>query len=174
MKTNIALIGFMGVGKSAVGKLLAQKTGKKLIEVDALIIQKAGKTIPQIFHEGEIAFREMEIAVIKEVAAGKNQIIACGGGAALNKINIDRLKLNSVIIWLTATPSVILKRTSSDQTARPLLNNKDKLSDIRILLKYRKPYYKGAADIVIDTSRSNIEAVVEEIINQLKENANIN
>ena len=79
--------------------------------MDSLIDEKAGKSIPRIFQEdGEIAFREMEIEVIKEIASRKNQVIDCGGGVVLNKINIDRLKQNAVIVWLTASPSDILKR----------------------------------------------------------------
>ena len=80
MKTNIALIGFMGTGKTAVGEVLAEKLGKKLVELDFLIEQKAGKPIPVIFQQdGEIAFRELEIEVAGEVSAGTNLVIACGG-----------------------------------------------------------------------------------------------
>src|ERR1035437_3779739 len=112
MKSNIALIGFMGTGKTAVGKLLAARLNKKFIELDDLIVQAAGKPITQIFEQdGEIAFRELEIAVVKQVAQRKRQVIACGGGIVLNRINIDRLKENGVVVLLTATPSVILKRT---------------------------------------------------------------
>ena len=91
MKTSVALIGFMGVGKSAVGEELAARLGKKLVRVDALIESKAGKSIPRIFEEeGETTFREREIEVIKEIAAEKDQVIDCGGGVVLNRINIDR------------------------------------------------------------------------------------
>ena len=81
MKTNIALIGFMGTGKTAVGRALSQKLDKEFLELDPLIEQNAGMTIPQIFEKyGEIGFRELEIAVTKEVAERKNAVIACGGG----------------------------------------------------------------------------------------------
>ena len=81
MKTSIALIGFMGVGKTAVGKALAGKLNKRFVELDALIEQKAGKSIPEIFQQdGEIAFRELEIEVTKEVSEDKSLVIACGGG----------------------------------------------------------------------------------------------
>ncbi|MDD5039459.1 MAG: shikimate kinase, partial [Dehalococcoidales bacterium] len=126
MKTNIALIGFMGTGKTAVGQLLAKKLKMKFIEMDWLIAQKAGKSIPDIFRDGEIAFREREIEVTKEIAGEKNSVIACGGGIVLNKINIDRLKEGAIIVYLTASPRVILKRTSSEQGKRPLLNTANK------------------------------------------------
>ena len=80
-----------------------------------MIEQKAGKTIPEIFREdGEIAFRELEIEVSKEAAEEKNAVIDCGGGVVLNKINIDRLRKDTVIVYLTASPGVILKRTVTE------------------------------------------------------------
>ncbi len=170
MKSNIALIGFMGTGKTAAGRLLAERLHKKFAETDALIEQKSGKSIPEIFQQdGEVAFRELEIEVIKEVAEGKNQVIACGGGIVLNKINIDRLKQDSIIAYLTASPRVILERTSGDGETRPLLNVSDKTAEIRELLRFRKPFYERAADIRIDTSKLDINAVVEQILNKAKE-----
>ena len=170
-KSNIALIGFMGVGKSAVGQELAGRLNKELAEVDSYIVKMAGKTIDQIFKDGEIAFRELEIAAVKEISIGNNKIIACGGGVVLNKINIDRLKLNSVIVWLTTTPGVILKRTRSDGGTRPLIERDTGITDIRELLSYRKPYYQRAADLQVDTSRASIREVAEEIILKLKDYA---
>ena len=83
MKTSIALIGFMGTGKTVVGKALAEKLGREFVELDTLIEQKAGKPISEIFQQdGEVAFRELEIEVTKEVSENKNQVIACGGGGS--------------------------------------------------------------------------------------------
>jgi len=170
MKSNIALIGFMGGGKSAVGKALAKKLGKGFVELDSLIEQKAGKSIPEIFQEdGEVAFRELEIEITKEVSREKNLVIACGGGIVLNKINIDRLRKESVIVYLIASPRVILKRIQGMGEERPLLNTPNKALTIRELLAFRKPFYERAADIKIDTSGLDIAAVVEQIISRLKE-----
>ena len=175
MKTNIALIGFMGVGKTAVGEALAEKLDKKFIELDSLIEQKAGKTIPEIFRQdGEIAFRELEIEVTKEVAKDKNQVIACGGGVVLNKINIDRLRNESTMVYLEASPQVILKRVSGGRTERPLLKASNKALTIQELLRFRKPFYERAADIKIDTSKLAIDSVVEQIINKLKRDESFN
>jgi len=175
MKTNIALIGFMGTGKTAVGKALAEKLGKKFVELDSLIEQKAGKSIPEIFkQDGEIAFRELEIEVTKEVARGKNQVIACGGGVVLNKINIDRLRKESLIVYLTASPKIILKRTSNDAEERPLLKVANPALTIQELLKFRRPFYERAADIKIDTSKLDVDSIVEQIINKLKEHESFN
>ena len=174
MKTSIALIGFMGTGKTVVGKALAEKLGKEFIELDALIERKAGKTIPEIFQQdGEIAFRELEIEAAKEVSQKRNVIIACGGGIVLNKINIDRLKKESLIVYLTASPEVILRRTSSDRNERPLLEATDKASEVRRLLQFRKPFYERAAGITIDTSKLDIDSVAARIIEKVKENESL-
>lgn len=170
MKTSIALIGFMGTGKTAVGKALAERLGKEFVEVDSLIEQKAGKTIPEIFQQdGEIAFRELEIEVIKEVAPKKNTVIACGGGVVLNRINIDRLRKECILVYLTAAPEVILQRTTGDKNERPLLHKSDKAAQIRELLRFRQPFYERAADIKIDTSTLDINSVAEQIIKKVKE-----
>ncbi len=170
MKANIALIGFMGTGKTAVGQLLAKKLGRKFIELDLFIEQKAGKSIPDIFQkDGEIAFRELEIGVTKEVSGEKNSVIACGGGLVLNKINIDRLREGARIVYLTASPRVILKRVSREAGQRPLLEVDNPTLTIKELLKFRKPFYERAADITIDTSKLDINAVAEQIIEKLKE-----
>ena len=175
MKTSIALIGFMGTGKTVVGKALAKKLNRTFVELDSLIEQKAGKSIPEIFQQdGEVRFREFEIEVTKEIAERENTVIACGGGLVLNKINIDRLKTNSLIVYLTASPEVILKRTSGDRGERPLLNVPDRVSEIRELLEFRKPFYERAADITIDTSKPDISSVVEQIISTAKNSESLN
>ncbi len=169
MKTNIALIGFMGAGKTAVGQLLARKLGRKFVELDLLIEQQAEKSIPEIFQQdGEIAFRELEIEVTKQIAKETDSVIACGGGLVLNKINIDRLRESSRIVYLTASPGVILKRTARQAGQRPLLAVDNPALAVDELLKFRKPFYERAADITINTSKSGIEPVTEQIIERLK------
>ena len=169
MKTSIALIGFMGTGKTVVGKALAQRLSREFIELDSLVELKAGKTIPQIFlQEGEIAFRELEIKVTKEIALRSNTVIACGGGVVLNKINIDRLRQKCAVILLTASPDVILKRTSTDKNERPLLMASDKARKIGELIRFRQPLYERAAEIKVDTSKININTVTEQIISNLE------
>ena len=174
MKTNVALIGFMGVGKTAVGEVLAKQLNREFIELDLLIEQKAGKSIPEIFEQdGEIAFRELEIEAVKQIAGEKNLVVACGGGVVLNKINIDRLREESRIVYLTAFPRRILERVSIGGE-RPLLKTDDLALKIRDLLSFRKPFYERAADIKIDTSKLGIDAVVEQIIVKLKDDESFN
>ena len=171
MKTSIALIGFMGVGKTAVGKVLAKKLNREFVELDSLIERKAGKPIPEIFEQdGEVAFRELEIEVTKEVSGNKNQVIACGGGIVLNNINIDRLKRDSIIVYLTASPGVILKRVSNSGE-RPVLKINN-LPTIQELLRFREPFYERAADFKINTSRADIKSVIDQIIDKVKQDEN--
>jgi len=175
MKTNIALIGFMGTGKTVVGQVLAKKLDRQFIELDSLIEQRAGKSIPEIFQkDGEIAFREFEIKATREVSKGRDSVIACGGGIVLNKINIDRLSESSRIVYLTASPITILKRTSTDKNERPLLNVPDAALRIKELLKFRQPFYERAADITINTSKLDVESVAEKIIARLKADEGFN
>jgi len=175
MKSNVALMGFMGVGKTAVGKVLANKLNREFIELDSLIEQKAGKPIPEIFRQdGEIAFREFEIEVTKEVSQRERVVIACGGGIVLNQINIDRLRQKSVIVYLTASPGVILNRVLNSGGERPLLKTADKALAIQKLLKFRKPFYERATDIRIDTSKLSDDSVAERIIAELKKDESFN
>ena len=169
MKSNIALIGFMGTGKTAVGQVLAKRLNRPLVEVDSVIKKMAGKTIPQIFNnDGEIVFRELEIEAIKKAAALEKQVIVCGGGAVLNTINIDRLRAKGVVINLTASLEIILKRLAQDGDNRPLININWPPERIKELMKFRKPFYDRAADIAINTSKLSIEAAADKIINRLK------
>ncbi len=175
MKTNIALIGFMGTGKSAIGRALAEKLGWRFVEIDQLIEEMSGKTIPEIFQQnGEIAFRELEIKATKKAAQGKRQVIACGGGMVLNKINVDRLRETSRMVYLRASLRKILERTSKDRNERPLLDVPDPAQRIQALLDFRKPFYERAADIMINTSRLSIDRIADLIINRLKEDEGFN
>lgn len=168
MKTNIALIGFMGAGKTTIARALAQKINREFVELDSLIERNAGKAITDIFsQDGEIAFRESEMRVTEKISRGRNMVIACGGGIVLNRINIDRLKKKSLVIYLSVSPEVLLQRLANTKNSRPLLNGKDMETTIAELLEYRKPLYKAAADIVIDTTEMDVDSVVKYIITSL-------
>jgi shikimate kinase len=169
MKTSLALIGFMGVGKSAVAELLARRLGKTLVEIDCAIERRAEKSAAQIFKdEGEIGFRQREIEAVKEIAEGKNQVVACGGGVVLNLINIDRLKRDCVIIWLKASAGAISKRTQMDSERRPALKSIRNRDELKTLIKFRQPFYVRSAELEIDTTRLSVEKVAQEILEQLE------
>ncbi len=171
MKSNIALIGFMGTGKTSVGTLLAKKLGKSFVETDSIIERKTGRKITEIFRrDGEIRFRELEIEAVKEAAEKKNAVISCGGGAVMNQINVQRLRENSSIVLLAASPETILERTGKSGD-RPLLEGKDKLGKIKQLLESRKNLY-SVSDYTLDTSGMSAEKAAEKIIVMLNDSKN--
>ncbi len=165
-KTNIVLTGFMGVGKTAVGKYLAQLLQMEFIDTDQLIEESVMK-IPDIFRlYGEERFRREEMLAVKKAAASSNCVIATGGGVVLNPQNMKRLRCKGWIVLLTARPEVIAERLKGGET-RPLLQQADdKIKLIRELLEAREKYYRNC-DIVIDTSDLSVSQVADEIIRQL-------
>lgn len=164
------MIGFMGTGKTSVGRVLAVRLKKEFIRTDDLIAESAGKSIPEIFEEdGELRFRELETEVVKRISDKKGMVIDCGGGVILNRINVDNLKKNSRIILLTASPEAILERVLKDAEQRPLLETQDKLERIKQLLSLREPLYKRFADFEIDTSNLDVDQVVDKILEYLKD-----
>ncbi len=167
-KDSIALIGFMATGKTTIGKALVKYLDNdyKFIETDQLIVQQADKSIPRIFdEEGEDKFREYEISVCKYVSKLNKVVISCGGGVILNHINIQHLRKNCHIVLLTATPDEIFNRAIKDgKETRPLIDKENPKREIMKILKFRKPLYEKAAEIVIDTTDKQIENIVREIV----------
>ncbi len=165
MKENITLIGFMGTGKTSIGKLLAQKMVRNFIDVDELIEKQIGKPISMIFREGEKNFREMEREKIKSLMKKKNCVISCGGGVILSKDNMDILQQISDIILLEASKETILRHILSDgKEKRPLLNKEDPLNEIENVLRIRKPLYDKFASFRIIIDHKSIDEIVNEII----------
>lgn len=159
---NIYLVGFMGTGKTSVGKVLAKKKKWQFIDLDDLIQFKEKRAIPDIFaKEGEPYFRHVEKKTLKEVAREKNFVVACGGGIVIDKENIEIMKETGIVICLSATPQVILQRTFGYRH-RPLLNVSEPKKQIELLLKMRAPYY-SLADKTIDTSGLSVEAIIAKI-----------
>lgn len=160
---NIYLVGFMGTGKSAVGRELAKKKKWHFIDLDELIELRECKSIPDIFNKkGEPYFRVAEKKALKEVSQEENFVVACGGGAVINKDNIRIMNETGVMVCLKASPAVILKRVLKASN-RPLLNGENPRERIELLLKMRAPYY-ALADKSIDTSRLSVKEVVSKII----------
>jgi len=160
---NIILVGFMGTGKSVVGKLLAKKLNRDFLESDDMIEAKEKMPIKDIFEKKlEPYFRLVEKEVIKEAAKRENIIISAGGGAIIDEDNFNNLKNNGIIICLKASPETILKRTKGLKT-RPLLNVPDPKKRIEDLLAKRELYY-NKADYSIDTDNLSIDDVVLKII----------
>lgn len=167
---NVAIFGFMGVGKSSVGRRVAEALGMEFVDLDETIVADAGMEIPSIFRErGEKGFRELEKEATRMIAARDGVVIACGGGTVLDEDNLEALRRNSKMILLTADPETILRRVEADGDTRPLLSAEEKVKPIARLLGQRMPRYLEASDKVVDTSGKTQAQVAREIIEYLGE-----
>jgi shikimate kinase len=165
---NIILIGFMGVGKSEVGKSLAARQGMNFIDADEIIEKTEGRKISQIFEKnGEPYFRNLETEVIKTLEDYDNFVISTGGGVVLREENVKMLKEIGPLVLLTSSPEVIYQRLK-ELKDRPLLEQGDKMESIKEILDVRNPIYEKAADLKIDTSNITPLAAVEEIVKWIK------
>lgn len=161
--TNIVLTGFMGTGKSSVGRRLAKDLGLKLIDTDSLIEEAAGKQVKDIFAlYGEARFRELEKDVIAKLtngAYGSGLVVSTGGGAVVDPENRKRLRAWGAVICLTASVDAILKRVGRNDE-RPLLSAPDKRAEIEKRLKQRQSAYADC-DLTLDTTNIGIDAAGE-------------
>ena len=150
---NILLIGLMGSGKTTVGRIVAQMVGFKLVDTDHLIVETAGKSIPEIFAcEGEAGFRLRESAALRSLVGRRGCVIATGGGIVTQSRNMPLLRHLGYIAWLEADPERLARRTAMNSN-RPLLNNEENpKAKLERLLTERKPLYKSLADLRIQTA----------------------
>lgn len=165
MKSNIALIGFMGSGKTTIGRILAKSLDMKFVDIDRCISIKEKKTIDDIFQMfGEQYFRDLERAVILEESLDNNIVISTGGGTILDNVNIKNLKKNSFVVYLDCDIKTIYERVKNNKR-RPLLNNSENLLEkIETLYDSRRMLYQISADFSIKIdSNSNIYESVEKI-----------
>lgn len=145
---NIALVGFMGVGKSTVGHLLAELMQFDLIDTDKVIEQRTGRRISEIFAtDGEPAFRALEAGLVKEMETLRRTVVSTGGGLVVAPANMESLKAHALVACLWASPEVIFERVRH-QSHRPLLQAPDPLARIREMLEARAPAYKQA-DVMV-------------------------
>jgi shikimate kinase len=164
---NIALIGFMGAGKTTVGRIIAELLHYEFVDTDELIEARTGKRIPDIFKQsGEPAFRELEKQVVADLATREKLVISCGGGLAANQANLDRLKTHALVIFLWASPEKIWARVHH-QTHRPLLQAPDPQAKIRELLATREPFYRQA-DVMVNTDLRAPKIVAQQVIAQFR------
>jgi shikimate kinase len=166
---NIALIGYRGTGKTTIGKILARKLNRQFLDTDALIVERAGKTIRQIFAEGsETAFRDLESQVITELATKTGHILALGGGAILRPQNLAALKPNSTFVWLKADAQTLFQRINADTATtsnRPnLTSGGGDLAEIESLLAVRTPIYQSAANVTLDVTHLTPEAAASQLM----------
>jgi len=157
--SNIVLIGPSGAGKTTLGKMLADSLGMAFFDTDKEIEKTANMPISQIFKTfGEGHFRRLEHNICKRFVALKNTVISTGGGTFTNPQNAQFLHADWMVIYLQASPEVILQRLEVDNT-RPLLQGDNKLASIQALLQEREQTYKNLATITIDANDTNLDAI---------------
>lgn len=169
MKNNIILIGFMGSGKSTVGKRLAEALQYEFIDTDVEIEKKEGKTISDIFNtEGEGAFRDLETELIRSfLAKEKGKVISVGGGLPLREENRKILQQLGTVVYLKATAETIYERLKGDNS-RPLLQTENPYQRIREMMKDRENKYTEASHLILFTDKKNIEEIISEIPGTVK------
>ena len=169
MKNNIILIGYMGCGKTTLGKKLSYRERIALLDTDKRIEQKQKKTINEIFDEdGEPAFRQMETECLKEFLDYSDRyVISVGGGLPMKEENRALMKQLGTVIYLKAEPDTIYERLKND-TTRPLLRGDNPQEKIRTMIEMRNPYYEEAADVIVSVDRKSFEDIIQEILTAAK------
>jgi shikimate kinase len=164
MLPNFVLVGFMGCGKTTVGRRLASITGHRFVDADELIVKDQKKSISAIFAEkGEEGFREIEERVIGDLVGVAGIILSTGGGAILREANRISLKKIGIIIWLDAQPEVLFERAMRSGR-RPLLQNENPRQVFDDLLESRRPIYESTADLRFDSTGIDHEEVSRKVL----------
>jgi shikimate kinase len=162
---NLALIGFMGTGKSSVGRHCAAALRYDLVDTDHLIEQRAGKSITEIFsQDGEAKFRELELHLVAEMAGWRRKVISTGGGLGADAAHLASLKQHALVVCLWSSPEAIWQHVRH-QSHRPLLQDPDPLAKIRALLAARTPTYKQA-DVLVTTDTRDVRGVADHVLHE--------
>jgi shikimate kinase len=166
---RIVLTGFMGTGKTVVGRRLATRLGRELLDTDTLIERATGRSVREIFAaDGEARFRELERAAVAEACAAGDVVVSTGGGTLIDERNLQALASGGLLVCLTATPRAIARRVRGSVHERPLLHGHASLTGrIRELLEARAPMY-ARIPLQIDTSSLSVDEVAAEIATQLE------
>lgn len=156
----------MGAGKSSVGRALEKRTGLPRIDIDELVVKRAGMPIAEIFAaQGEDSFRDLETTVLNDIRPSHQAIVVCGGGIVLRDRNIEILKQIGTVVWLEAPVNVLIERASRRRT-RPLLQTENPAAKLSELLAVRQPLYEKAADLRVDTEARNHHEVADVILRE--------
>lgn len=165
---RIALIGFMGSGKSTVGPLVAEALGRTFVDLDAVVTEETGRTVAEIFAaEGEDGWRRREHRALLDATERKDLVLGCGGGVVTGLENRDVLRKEFLTLYLSATPESLLERLRGSK-GRPLLDVGDPEAALRELYEKRLPLYEEAADIIINTDGREPRELSREIAEKVK------
>lgn len=166
---NVFLVGMMGAGKTTVGRLLARRLKRAFFDSDHEVERRCGVKIAVIFDiEGEAGFRARESAVLAQLAAQQDVVLATGGGAVLAEANRRLLAAGGSVVYLHAPPAALYERVRQDRN-RPLLATPDPLARMRELYSMRDPLYREVADIVVDTGRQSVQDLAREVLGRLRQ-----
>jgi shikimate kinase len=161
---NLALFGMMGVGKTTVGRAVADRLGRRFADTDAEIVRWTGRPIPELFVSlGERGFRDLERQVVTELSGYHDLVLALGGGTVLSDDNVANLLLTGVLVELRTTPEVLLERLRTEADGRPLLAGEDLEARLRTTYAAREERYAEVADVTIDAGRP-VDEVVEDLL----------
>lgn len=164
--TNLVFIGFMGTGKTTVGKILAKKCGLTFVDIDRFIMNKTGMDITSIFSRyGESYFRDLEENILAEVLLNNHQIISCGGGIVVRESNRKLLKKNAINCWLYNSPETSLSRIRNSN--RPLLNTPNPVEKAKLLIQERELLYSDVAHYKICTENLSLNEITEIIYEEI-------
>ena len=162
-RENLALIGFMGAGKSTVGAELARRLGMDFVDLDGVIAGEAGMSVPEIFdREGEEGFRERESRALRKELKGSGKVLACGGGIVLRPENVDLLRERCLVVYLRVDRDTVLERVGKG-VGRPLLEGGALPQRVEKLLSEREDKYLRAAHAVVEAGGRSPERIAEEI-----------
>lgn len=165
---NLILVGMMGSGKTTIGRTLAKHLDKIFVDSDEEVQQRTGVTIPHIFDvEGEAGFRLRESAAISELMKRDNMVLATGGGAILAEQNRDMLRQNGIVVYLRANVHDLWLRTRHDRN-RPLLQTEDPRAKLTELFEQRDPLYRQAADIVVQSGKQSVQALMLHLVDEIE------
>ncbi|SRR5690554_1945237 len=171
MGSSIILVGPMGAGKTTIGKMLAQEIGLPFKDIDHLVVEKTGASIPWIFDvEGEQGFRKREHQVLVEALENSAAVIATGGGIVSLEANRELLKAEKNVVFLYATVDQQFQRTAKDKN-RPLLQQDNPRQILEQLMLQREPWYREVADLLIETGKNKPRAVVNSIAQYWRNNS---
>lgn len=166
---SIFLVGMMGAGKSTAGRLLARRLKRAFYDSDHEVERRCGVKIPVIFDiEGEPGFRTRESAVLEELTAQRDIVLATGGGAVLLEANRRMLAGRGMVVYLHALPAVLFERVRQDKN-RPLLATADPAARLRELYAVRDPLYRETADLVVETGRQSVQSLARELLGRIRE-----